>query len=102
MGDGGRSRTVYKAALVHPMQVVDMPVGSRVVTVATQGGNPCIWYECDPSAPSERRVFTAHGTGHLIPPAEVYVGTAHDVAGEGLVFHIYEWAPLPAGARGQS
>jgi hypothetical protein len=98
----GAYRTVYKAVLMHPMQTVDMPVGSRVVTVETQGGQPCIWYECDPSAPSERRTFTAIGTGHLIPPGQEYVGTSHDVAGAGLVFHVYEQEPPTIGKSEQS
>lgn len=88
--ESGASVTVYKAALVLPTQTVDMPVGSRVVAVATQDGNPCIWFECDPTALSERRIFESYGTGHLIPPGRDYQGTAHDVAGAGLVFHVYE------------
>ena len=83
-------RTVYKIMLIYPVQTVDLPVGAVVVNVATQNGVPCMWVEVEPAAPSEKRTFAGYGTGHSIEPGYVYVGTAHDVEGMGLVFHIYE------------
>lgn len=84
------SRTVWKVCLDAPVKTVGLPVGALVLTVATQDGQPCLWVEVDATAPAEQRTFTGYGTGHLVPPGELYLGTAHDVEGMGLVFHVYE------------
>jgi len=88
MGDW---RTIYKYPLPQPVMDLDLPVGAKVVRVGTQNFLPTLWIEhaMEPEQ-TEKRTFIGHGTGHPIPPGEVYVGTAHNVEDEGLVFHIYE------------
>ena len=82
-------RTVWKITLNQPEQDFDLPRGARVVHVATQDDNPCVWLDLDTSRIVQSRTFAAYGTGHLVPEDAAYVGTARGVAG-GLVFHIYE------------
>lgn len=85
-------RMVWKFPLTEPVQVVYMPAGATVLTVATQHGQPTIWALVDASQPTEARRFFAVGTGmdFLPHPSDKYVGTAHDVEGQGLVFHVFE------------
>jgi hypothetical protein len=89
-------RTVHKYVLSAPVVELHMPRGARLLTVATQGGKPCLWAEVDLRQEDEVRTFANHGTGHPIPDDETYIGTAHNVEGMGLVFHIFERGPVPA------
>lgn len=84
-------RSVYKFPLHEPTSSVVIPKGARILTVATQHGVPTFWALVEPQAELETRVFVAYGTGHTLPddPGE-YIGTAHDVDGSGLVFHVFE------------
>lgn len=83
-------REVWKYALHAPVVEHDMPVGAEVIEVTTQHGLPCLWALVNTSAPTEKRTFVGFGTGHAVEPGARYVGTAHDVYGDGLVFHIFE------------
>lgn len=84
-------RSVWKIVLNAPVVVSSLPSGARVLTVATENGQPCVWLEVDTTGGQrEERTFVGHGTGHPIPSGETYLGTAHDVDDAGLVFHIYE------------
>lgn len=84
------TRTVWKVRLEAVVQTVDLPATATTLTVATQHGAPCIWLEVDTSQPSERRTFVLVGTGQIVGAAAVYLGTAHDAFGSGLVMHVYE------------
>jgi hypothetical protein len=86
-------RTVHKYALTASVVELHMPRGARLLAVATQNGVPCLWAEVDPRQEDEVRTFVGHGTGHWVPDGETYIGTAHDVEGLGLVFHVYERGP---------
>ena len=84
-------RTVWKVELRAAVEVVRLPAGAVPLTVATQNGSPCVWLEVNTDGGEhESRTFTAHGTGHPVPGGGTYIGTAHDVEGVGLVFHVYE------------
>lgn len=83
-------KTVYKYPLTEPLETLHLPRSSRIVNVATQDGNPTLWIEQWTELPTVRRTFLSFGTGHAIPEEATYVGTAHDVSGAGLVFHVYE------------
>jgi hypothetical protein len=69
-------------------QEVIMPVGARIIKVAEQDGNPCIWAEVDPYSASENRNFHVVFTGmtynfdNLTYLDTCFVGN--------LVLHIYE------------
>lgn len=44
-------------------QRVEMPAGSRLLTVQAQGGAPTLWALCDESAPEVARRIWCYGTG---------------------------------------
>lgn len=86
-------RTVYKYVMHQPVEVFEIPAGGVVLDVASQDGVPCLWVLVDPEEPDGvvRRTFIGYGTGHPIADDDKrYVGTAHDVDGAGLVFHVFE------------
>lgn len=70
---------------------VSLPKAAKVVMIAYQGFNLCIWYEFDFQYKDfiEPRCFQVFGTGHLIPEHVKHVATvlspSHD-----FVWHIYE------------
>ena len=95
-------RSVFKYQLTNtPTTTVLVPGGGTIRDVATQHGMPTVWIEVDPDdTDTWSRTFTAYGTGHEIPDDDEdvelrFVGTCHDVAGAGLVFHIYERIARP-------
>jgi hypothetical protein len=65
---------------------IEMPVGAKVLTVQLQGGQPCMWAEVNPLAPTERVQFRVIGTGHSFTPTK-YVGTIQTGM---FVWHVYE------------
>lgn len=83
---------VWKYTLTKPTQIIEMPAGAEVLTVATQRALPTLWALVDPAQPMVPRKFFAVGTGHEFErdSSDEYVGTAHDVEGMGLVFHVFE------------
>lgn len=91
-------RSVYKYRLSEPTTFHNMPKGAQILHVATQDGDPHLWALVDPAAETEQRAFRVYGTGHTINDhSEVrldYLGTCHDVAFQGLVFHVFESVPI--------
>jgi hypothetical protein len=84
-------RVVFKYAMTQPVMRVLMPGRARIIDVQTQNGTPCLWAICSNEHDPEEREFVAFGTGHAITESDLeYVGSAHDVEGQGLVFHIFE------------
>lgn len=84
-------RVVYKYPMLQPVMRFSMPAGAQVIQVHTQDGAVMLWALCTPEAEVVEREFHAFGTGHPITEdALTYVGSAHDVEGAGLVFHIFE------------
>lgn len=85
------TRFVLKWSMTAPVMDFDMPADSLILDVRTQHGVPTIWTLGDQGKESERRTFLGFGTGHPIMEDDlIYVGSAHDVDGAGLVFHIFE------------
>lgn len=75
-------------------QVLVIPAGARFVTARYRhepGNFIDLWFEVNPEAPTEHRMFAVHGTGHPILDTETYVGTTFDDS-LGLVWHVYETA----------
>ena len=87
------SKTIYKYPL--PMTedpTIEMPRGSRVLTVQVQGSTPCIWAIVDPNQPLEIRRFRVFGTGHPIDEninSITYIGT-FQLLGGGFIGHLFE------------
>jgi hypothetical protein len=72
------------------LQSISIPAGSVLLTVQTQGGQPCVWALCDSALPLEQRFIAVYGTGHTLPynPGK-YVGT-YQLSGGALVFHVFD------------
>lgn len=70
---------------------IEMPRGAKVLSVAPQTGEVCMWAEVDPDEMMETRRFRMCGTGHPMPVHETrsFVGTFM-VHGGILVFHLFE------------
>lgn len=84
-------RSVWKYPIGAPVVDLVMPHGSQIIDVRCQDGVPTMWALANVTAPKVTRTFLAFGTGHpIFEPALRYVGSAHDVADVGLVFHIFE------------
>lgn len=82
--------TIWKYTLSPQNTQVEMPRGSRVLTVAGQNDEICLWAQVDTEAPKHVRKYVIVGTGHSIPEGDMrYVGTAHLYTGQ-LVLHIFE------------
>ncbi len=98
-------RSVHKFTLI-PGQQFDVYVskGAKVLLVAEQHGEICMWMECDPNVPHHNsdmgkgvhRSFRVFGTGH---PIDDFVGMHIEhvgsavCAGGQIIWHVYEaWA----------
>ena len=71
---------------------IDMPAGAKLLHVAEQHRDVCLWALVNPTAPKEPRYFCIAGTGHPIdtPCQQLqYVGTFLLESGR-LVFHLFE------------
>jgi len=91
------NRTVWKFPLrVSDVQPVTMPAGARILHVAEQFGDLCLWALVDPDAPKETRVIAICGTGHPAPDDGRHIGSVM-LHGSALVFHVFE-APRPDGS----
>lgn len=86
-------RTVWKFAIAHQKNEVDMPLGSQVLCAGVDGHNLIsIWAEVPESDTDkvQRRTFFVFGTGHEIPMIALrYIGTAFS-PGNVFVWHVYE------------
>lgn len=73
-------------------QVIEMPGGAKILSVALQGGRPVLWALVDPEAPKERRpVYIVNTGGELGDEfgGRRFVGTL--VFGDGgIVLHVWE------------
>lgn len=83
---------IFKYTLeVADRQVVQMPVGSKILAFQFQRGVPCIWALVAEGSVMKSRALRIHGTGHQIniddTPTQ-YVGTAQQ--GDSLVWHLFE------------
>jgi hypothetical protein len=70
---------------------VEMPDGARVLSVAAEHDEPCLWALVDTEAPMTRRRFAAIGTGHAAGMTKygTYVGV-YRLSGERGVYHVFE------------
>lgn len=72
-------------------QLVEMPMGAKILSVDVQRETVCLWAEVNPEAAGKHyRTICIFGTGHRMPddPGS-YIGSfmLHDGA---LVFHAYD------------
>lgn len=74
---------------------LEMPRGSKILSLKTQQGVPFIWAAVDTNNEIETRKFRIFGTGHEIPQGThnlEYVDT-YLIMGDTLVFHLFEEKP---------
>jgi hypothetical protein len=67
---------------------LEMPVGAKVVHVAMQNGEPCVWALVDPTKALELRRFRLACTGDPITVTGDYVGTFMRWNGA-LMYHLF-------------
>lgn len=97
------THTVYR----YPLQIVDeqvvpMPRGAEILTVAKREGSQVMfgvgsheavemWALVNPDEPMEDRRIRVAGTGHLLPDVDTlqFLGSVQIAAGQ-LVFHVFE------------
>lgn len=87
------SRSIYKYPLTDTeAQVIEMPVGAKIVSVGQQEGKITLWADVESDSESaERRIFII-GTGWPVPEYLEYVGTTT----RGLfVWHIFQEPYVP-------
>lgn len=84
-------KTIYKYKLyVTDRQTVSMPIGSKILNIQTQKGEPCIWALIDTDNDIEDRKFAIYGTGNECSSFyEEYIGT-FQIENGSLVFHVFE------------
>lgn len=84
-------RTVHKQILqIEDKQIIEVPVGAKLLHVGLQNSQACIWYECETENMYESRTIYCFGTGHKMPEMDLnYIGTVIMLNGA-LVFHFYE------------
>jgi hypothetical protein len=83
--------TIWKKVL-QPTDVQDVmvPAGAEMLCAREQFEHICVWFRCDPNAPTEPRRIAIVGTGHPAPSDEDrYLGTA-SLQGGTLIFHVFE------------
>ena len=68
-------------------QVIDIPLGARILHVGFQGGVVCLWIRVNPEAEKKPHSFFITGTGQECPASTLeHVGTA--VSGD-FVWHVW-------------
>lgn len=98
-----KPRYILKWPLRYPVTTVSMPDDAVVIDVRSQQGVPTLWTLSSTDSVDIERTFLGFGTGHPIFEDDLfYVGSAHDVEGEGLVFHIFERPPSSGSSAGDA
>lgn len=85
-------KTIYKYTLDANNTVLEMPMGAKVLSVASQGDDLCLWAKVDTEDPIEQRTFEVYGTGHPMPDDDEhlqFLGTAL-MHGGSLVWHVFQ------------
>ena len=88
------AKTIWKFELeTTDNQTIEMPIGSKILTVQTQNGKVCLWALVDPTVIKVKVFIDIFGTGHEIHYGENiirnYLGTYQLQNGD-LVFHVFE------------
>lgn len=81
---------VYKYPLsLVSKQHVQMPLGAKILSVAKQREQLCLWALVDTEAVSYARLIEIHGTGQRFKQSESqsFVGTVFDVP---FVWHVFD------------
>lgn len=88
-------KTIWKFELeVTGSQIIEMPIGSEILTVQVQNEIPCLWALVNPTKNKEKRFIEMFGIGHKIMYYDMsvkrnYLGTFQLRDGL-LMFHVFE------------
>ena len=85
-------KIIFKYPLMQvPEEQISLPVGAEILTVQTQGEQPCIWAMIDLNEIRYKNVtIETFGTGHKMDDAERrYIGT-YQINNGDYVFHVFE------------
>lgn len=83
-------KTIFKFAIPKMEQILHMPVGYKILTVAYQDNELCLWAELNPSdlARPIPVAISIYGTGWDMPEDPgTYIRTVQTI--DGFVWHIY-------------
>lgn len=75
---------------------LEMPKGAKLLHVAEQRGDVCLWAMVDTSAPNVTRCISVRGTGHPCDESILrapHIGTVSLHVG-GLIFHLFDRGEL--------
>ena len=84
------AKTIHKFSLRDVEdQLIELPIGAKILDAQFQRGVLCLWALVDPTAPKEGRWFRVSGTGHTVLDEErlTHIATAQL---DTLVFHVFE------------
>lgn len=87
-------KIIYKSLLWPGQNILQIPVGSEILSVKNQNDNLTIWYLCDPEVVDGSREIYVAPTGFILPDAGTHTKFEfiESVAlhSEDLVFHVFE------------
>lgn len=85
-------KTIYKYELSVAENLIELPLGSEVLTVQTQNGEPHIWVKLDDEVrETKEHGFYVVGTGWKLDEIGEYIGTCQTP--NGLVWHVFHDKP---------
>jgi len=86
-------KTIWKYTLSPTQNLYQMPKDAKVLYVAAQDDNLCLWVKVNSDAELEDRCIEIFGTGHEMPCGmgidRKYLGSVM-MYNNTLVFHVYE------------
>lgn len=88
-------RTIHKFEInIGGVTELQLPEGSRWLSVASQHEKVALWVELDPNAPKVTHQFFSVGTGDHFPEGHIgeFIGTVMFDNGR-YVFHVFEHKP---------
>lgn len=82
---------IWKTVIhLRDVQQIDIPNDAEILCAREQFEQICIWYRCNPVAPTSPRIIAIVGTGNPAPLDDAkYLGTAFLRGGQ-LIFHVFE------------
>lgn len=81
--------TIYKyPLLILDEQDIEMPMGSGIMSVQMQNGQPCLWAFVNTDNTPVKRKIQIRGTGHSCKGVGEYISTFQMKDGE-LIFHAF-------------
>ena len=82
-------KTIWKYELNPLLTELEVPKDSKILSLQTQFGIPCIWLLVEPNNDKSKLKLTVVGTGHnLCDENKTYIGTFQMDGGE-LVLHVF-------------